>query len=159
MLTFCGNCYSLTVTIWSSIAWKNMMTTWLMNNKFFCVQSFILMTKNNLMTRDIERQLNFSECREIEVKQLKFEKLLNWSSHLPVLTNLNETLLWVLSASLRLGCTKSLRAPPPLDDAAIVRAGLGLNPRQKARLGLRASVKKRNEKHKKKVKNLIKNSF
>jgi hypothetical protein len=46
----------------------------------------------------------------------------------PVLTSLNVTLLWVLSASLRLGWTKSFSAP--LDDAAILgTAGLGLNPR------------------------------
>lgn len=44
----------------------------------------------------------------------------------PVLTNLNETLLCVLSASLKLGCTKSFSAPP-LDEAILF--ALELNPR------------------------------
>lgn len=44
----------------------------------------------------------------------------------PVLTNLKETLLCVLSASLKLGCTKSFSAPP-LDEAILL--ALELNPR------------------------------
>lgn len=48
-------------------------------------------------------------------------------SRLPVLTSLNVTLFWVFSVSLRLGWTKSLRAP--LDDAAIFAVALELNPR------------------------------
>lgn len=48
----------------------------------------------------------------------------------PVLTSLNVTLFWVLSASFRLGWTKSFSAPPPpLDEAAIFLVALGLNPR------------------------------
>lgn len=39
--------------------------------------------------------------------------------NLPVLTNLNVTLFWVLSASLRLGCTKSF-STPPLDEAILL---------------------------------------
>lgn len=45
----------------------------------------------------------------------------------PVLTSLNETLFCVLRASFKLGCTKSLSAPP-LDEAILV-AALVLNPR------------------------------
>lgn len=46
----------------------------------------------------------------------------------PVLTSLNVTLFCVLSASFKLGCTKSFSAPP-LDEAAILVVALGLNPR------------------------------
>lgn len=52
--------------------------------------------------------------------------LLKNKRNLPVLTNLNETLLCVLSASLKLGCTKSFSAPP-LDEAILL--ALELNPR------------------------------